>query len=180
MHYRAPDRELLTGALPEKYWEVLLLRQKQQTAQAPYQRAPFDPGKHIHETRSGLLVRSKSEVIIANALSGYGIPFHYEEQFPYPNENGDFYYPDFTIPFPDGERLLWEHLGLLSDLSYCIHNAQKLHTYQQHGFLIGKNLILTQDDNRGSCGSAFIYRIIERDILPRFEQVTSANKLQKN
>lgn len=182
-HYHAPDRDLLTSALPEKYQDILLLRQKQQisqAAQSSYQKAPFDSEKHIHETRSGVLVHSKSEVIIANALSGYGIPFHYEERFPYPNDNGDFYYPDFTIPLPDGERLLWEHLGLLSDLSYCIHNAQKLHTYQQHGFLIGRNLILTQDDNRGNCGSGFIYRIIERDILPWFEQAVSANKSQKN
>ena len=35
----------------------------------------FDPEKHIHETNCGQMVRSKSEVIITNTLTGYGIPF---------------------------------------------------------------------------------------------------------
>lgn len=170
--YQALDCDSLISSLPKKYGDVLALRKKQQIARhqsAFYHKAPFDPEKHIHETLAGILVRSKSEVIIANALYSYGIPFHYEEQFPYPDENGSFYYPDFTIPLADGCRLIWEHLGMLNDLSYCTHNARKLHTYQKHDFLIGKNLILTQDDSRGNCSSAFIYQVIEKNIVPYFK-----------
>ncbi len=78
-------------------------------------------------------------------------------------------FPDFTIPLPTGGAIIWEHLGLLEVMSYAVHNGQKLHTYQTHDYLIGKNLILTQDDSRGNCSSSFIYQIIERDLLPHFQ-----------
>ena len=161
----------LTDTLPDNYRFALSLCEKRRLEDwksAPYKKAAFDPRRHIHETLCGELVRSKSEVIIANALFSYEIPFHYEEQFPFPNDNGDFYFPDFTILLPNGSRILWEHLGLLSIMDYAVHNGKKLHTYQAHDFLIGRNLILTQDDSRGNCSSAFIYQISERDLLPHF------------
>jgi len=69
---------------------------------------------------------------------------------------------------PDGSTLIWEHFGLLKELGYCIHNGYKLHTYQKNNYVIGKNLIITQDDNKGNCSGAIIYGIIEKQILPLF------------
>ncbi len=130
----------------------------------------FNPQYHIHETTCGLLVRSKSEVIIANALTGYGIPFMYEKPFPYPDARGFYFEPDFTFELPDNETVIWEHLGLLNDLEYCNRNAYKLNTYQQHGFLIGRNLLITQDDQKGNCSSAYIDQLIRERLLPYFER----------
>ena len=169
--YESCDFDVILGTLPEKY-KILekkhrdyLLRKWQN---APFDQCPKNSSKHIHETHIGELVRSKSEVIIANALYSYGIPFHYEERFPYADENGRVFYPDFVILLPDGRRLYWEHFGMLSKIEYCKDNAEKLYHYQTHGVHIGKNLIITQDDVKGSCNSAFIYRIIEEYILPYF------------
>lgn len=128
----------------------------------------FNPKWHIHETTCGLLVRSKSEVIIANALTGYGIPFIYEKPFPYPDARGFYFEPDFTFELPNGETVIWEHLGLLNDLEYCSRNAYKLNTYQKHGFLIGRNLIITQDDQKGNCSSLYIDRMIRERLLPYY------------
>lgn len=136
-----------------------------------YVHPAFDLERHIHETIVDILVRSKSEVIITNLLCHYGIPFRYEERFPEPDEDGRYYYPDFTILLPDGSRLYWEHLGMLSKKKYCERTAEKLYHYQHHGVYIGKNLILTQDDNEGSCNSAFIQQVIENVILPFFEGI---------
>ena len=158
--------------LPDKYRIVEKMHREyllEKWKNAPFNQCPKDPERHIHETQSGELVRSKSEVIIANALYSYGIPFHYEEQFPYPDAYGRYYYPDFVIMLPDGRILYWEHLGLLSKLSYCQHNAEKLYHYQTNDVHIGKNLIITQDDSKGSCNSAFICKIIEEYILPYFK-----------
>ncbi|MCQ4638299.1 hypothetical protein NE619_16330, partial [Anaerovorax odorimutans] len=177
--YQTCDRETLIQELPPKYRKALELRREKQLQEwlaADYMKCPFDSKSHIHETACGELVRSKSEVIIANALFGYGIPFRYEERFPYPSEDGVFYYPDFTIRLLDGRRLIWEHLGLLQELGYCIENAQKLHTYQRNNLVIGKNLILTQDDNKGNCSSQFIFHIIESYILPYFTGVRQDGK----
>lgn len=170
--YKYTDSANLLRQLPEKYHETNKLLQDSKVEQwrdADYTRCKFDPKRHIHETLCGQFVRSKSEVIIANALYTLGIPFHYEEQFPHPDENGIYIYPDFVILLPNGEKIYWEHLGLLSDASYCTHNAKKLHHYQIHGVHIGKNLILTQDDDHGSCNSVFIYKLIETYILPYFK-----------
>ena len=169
--YQSTDTDAILAQLPDKYTDAVnMLRQRRidDWMSADYDRAPFDPEAHIHETCYGDLVRSKSEQIIANALYSYGIPFRYEEKFKYPSENGDWYYPDFTILLPDGSTLIWEHFGLLKELGYCIHNGYKLHTYQKNNYVIGKNLIITQDDNKGNCSGAIIYGIIEKQILPLF------------
>lgn len=170
--YESCNFDEILGTLPEKY-RIVEKRHRdyliEKWKNAPFDQCPKDSKKHIHETHIGELVRSKSEVIIANALYSYGIPFHYEERFPYPDENGRYYYPDFVIMLPDGRKLYWEHLGMLSKLPYCQHNAEKLYHYQTHGVHIGKNLIITQDDAKGSCNSAFICKIIEEYILPYFK-----------
>lgn len=132
-----------------------------------YERCPFDPLIHIHETVSGIMVRSKSEVIIANALWHYNIPFCYEEIFH--TFDGEFFYPDFTIHLPDGSVIIWEHLGMLSKKRYCERTAKKLYYFQNGNFTIGKNLIITQDDLKGNCDSANIYHIIETYIVPHFK-----------
>ena len=170
--YESCGYDAILQNLPDKYRLVEKMHRDfllEVCKNAPFIQCPKDPEKHIHETQSGELVRSKSEVIIANALYSYGIPFHYEERFPYPDENGRYYYPDFVIMLPDGRILYWEHFGLLSKLSYCQHNAEKLYHYQTNDVHIGKNLIITQDDSKGSCNSAFICKIIEEYILPYFK-----------
>lgn len=181
--YKPYGQEELLSNLPEKYQSALTLCREKKIYDwltAPYEKAPFDPEQHIHETAYGELVRSKSEVIIANALYSFGIPFHYEEKFPYPSENGDFYYPDFTILLPDSSKLIWEHLGLLSEMGYCINNAYKLHNYQLNQVIIGKDLILTQDDHLGNCSSAIMYDIIEKNILPYFAGLKLNSAFIKN
>ena len=49
----------------------------------------------IHRTTRGELVRSKSEVIIADLLDGFGVPYAYEQPFKGPD--GSIRYPDFTV-----------------------------------------------------------------------------------
>jgi hypothetical protein len=71
----------------------------------------------IHRTARGELVRSKSEVIIADLLDGLGLPYAYEQPFTAPD--GSVRYPDFTIDDAEtGRRLLIEHLGMLDRPDY--------------------------------------------------------------
>jgi ATP-dependent DNA helicase RecQ len=74
----------------------------------------FELGK-IHETLSGVLVRSKSEVIIANILYERNVKFQYEMEIKSPN--GEMYCPDFVIDW-SGNRYFWEHLGMLDIPEY--------------------------------------------------------------
>ncbi|MBK7919037.1 MAG: hypothetical protein IPJ94_22805 [Chloroflexi bacterium] len=74
----------------------------------------FSSGR-IHQTLSGDLVRSKSEVIIANILFQSGIPFQYELSLRAPD--GTHRLPDFTIEW-QGNTYFWEHLGMLDIREY--------------------------------------------------------------
>lgn len=153
--------------LPEKHRKVLMQLSCTQTGS--YKQAAFNPLSHKHETTCGILVRSKSEVIIANALWHFGIPFNYEELFPFPDEEGRSLFPDFTIHCPDGTTIIWEHWGMLDKINYCQRNAGKLYTYNYHNYVIGRNLIITQDDINGNCTTELIYHIIREYILPHFQ-----------
>ena len=90
----------------------------------------YEEGK-IHRTLTQQMVRSKSEVIIANMLADRDIPFKYEVPLYAPD--GTFYLPDFTINWR-GEEWYWEHLGMLHDERYCNHWETKRSWYGKHGF----------------------------------------------
>jgi hypothetical protein len=62
----------------------------------------------IHRTARGELVRSKSEVIIANLLHALDIAYAYEQ--PFVGREGTVRYPDFTIEDAEtGQRVFLEH-----------------------------------------------------------------------
>ena len=74
----------------------------------------YEAGK-IHEALSGDMLRSKSEVIIANLLHDRQIPFRYEE--PLFAGDGTLKLPDFTVVWR-GQTFYWEHLGRLDLTEY--------------------------------------------------------------
>lgn len=172
-HYACNSPDSVLRNLPLTYKEAALdisFHCTEKWAAKQTMQYGFDPDIHIHETISGVRVRSKSEMIIANTLTNYDVPFFYEKPFPYPTAQGTFYSPDFTFELPFGEIIIWEHLGLLNDLGYCERTALKLNLYQKHGFIIGKNLIITQDDEKGGCSSIFIDEVVRRHLLPHFRK----------
>jgi len=95
----------------------------------------------IHRTLSGIMVRSKSELIIANLLYERSIPFKYETQLRAPDGTpGPL--PDFTIVW-NGEEWYWEHLGMLEKEEYKSHWEVKKEWYKTHG--LSKRLIITEE-----------------------------------
>jgi len=94
---------------------------------------------HIHQTLAEAVVRSKSEVIIANMLYERDIPFRYEQ--PLFAADGTFYLPDFTINWR-GTDYFWEHVGMLHREDYRAHWDKKRAWYEH--FFNGR-LIITQE-----------------------------------
>lgn len=94
----------------------------------------------IHKTESGIWVRSKSEVIIANILYRSGIDFQYEEKLYY-NES-QWKEPDFTIRH-NGKTWYWEHLGLLGDEQYNENWQEKKQIFKDLG--VRDNVITTKE-----------------------------------
>lgn len=94
----------------------------------------YEEGK-IHETLSDYMVRSKSEVIIANMLTERDVPFWYEK--PLFASDGSFYLPDFTVML-QGEEYYLEHVGRLDLPDYKAHWEKKKVWYEK--FFPGKLL----------------------------------------
>ena len=93
-------------------------------------------------TKMGIIVRSKSEVIIATALYDNNIKFEYEKAI---KISDVIYYPDFTVEKKNGDIILWEHLGLIDNPDYRNKAYRKILKYNENGYYQGKNLILTYE-----------------------------------
>ena len=88
--------------------------------------------KHIHRSKRGELMISKSEVIIGNELASEDIEYEYER--PYIGQDKTRRYPDFTIEDADTcMTWLWEHLGMLGDEEYERKWKLKLAWYRDNG-----------------------------------------------
>jgi ATP-dependent exoDNAse (exonuclease V) alpha subunit len=119
----------------------------------------------IHRTTRGEMVRSKSEVIIADHLAAQGVEYAYERPL---TINGVTKYPDFTIEDTEsGSSYYWEHCGMLHVPSYRRRWEEKLVWYHAHGIVSqeeggGANgtLIITRDESNGAIDSAKIDRLI--------------------
>ena len=121
----------------------------------------------IHRTERGELVRSKSELVIADKLHARGVDYAYEQ--PLVVGDGRVRYPDFTIAdHARGVTYYWEHLGLLDDPGYRARWARKRADYLAAGIRPHEDgggpegtLIESRDDPRGGLDAAAIARLID-------------------
>ena len=108
----------------------------------PYTHKPFEINAPEYYTTSNIRVRSKSEVIIADALTRANIPYRYE--YPTSLKGWGTLYPDFTcLNTTSREEIIWEHFGLMGDPDYTENAIQKISHYAASGYILGKNLIVT-------------------------------------
>ena len=115
----------------------------------------------IHKTKKeGLLVRSKSEVIIANMLIEKGVEFEYEREFV--GSNGQKRIPDFTFIDAAGDIVILEHLGMMSIPSYKADWDKKLKFYEDNGYTLDDNLFTTTESEKGGIDSLAIEEVIQR------------------
>lgn len=101
-------------------------------------------GSHIHRSANGELMRSKSEVIVADALREFGVEYEYEELLRM--ADGTVREPDFTIRRAGQTPVFWEHLGMLDLHGYRANWESKKVWYAAHG-------ILPQDEGGGPAGT---------------------------
>jgi len=128
-----------------------------------WQNMPFEPkeiGEEVPEQYSdkGERVRSKSEVMIADALAQAGIPYRYECPLHLGNV---LLHPDFTIlRLSDRSQLYWEHLGRMDDSGYVIKNLRRITIYEQNGIMPGIKLIVTMETGVQPINQSIIKQMI--------------------
>lgn len=131
-------------------------------------------GQGGHKTLDGKSRDSKSEVIITMMLDAYGIKYSYGEPLYWPSNMPEeaerikielglpsMIVPDFVFTLPSGEKIYWEHTGMLSKKEYAVRWMKKLIFYHWMGITQGVNLIVTADDQNGMLDAEAIAQIIE-------------------
>ncbi len=162
LYYSTDDNSNIAQRLTDLFSEV----KEQKPSIVIYNNKYFDENK-IHKTLKGDLVRSKSEVIIANILYDYerkgDIKYYYEKELIL--KDNSIRIPDFTIKTDLGDVWYWEHCGMMTDINYKMHWETKKKIYEENGIIEGKNLIVTYDDEKGGIDAVKIEEIIKRYLL---------------
>ena len=126
-----------------------------------YVRKCFAEGAPEHYTQRSERVRSKSEILIANALYMHGIPYKFERPL-YLKGYGTVH-PDFTIlNVKLRKQIYWEHLGMMDDPEYVEDNLRRIEAYEKNDFFLGDKLILTYETSKRPLNSRTIERMISK------------------
>lgn len=131
---------------------------------AEWMKIPFS-AKLIYEpagnfiTEKGEQVRSKSELLIANALFRNGVPYKYECPLRMPD--GATVHPDFTILNKRERKIMyWEHRGLMDEREYARHTVAKIREYGKAGIYLGDQLIISEETSVSPLDTAEVETLI--------------------
>ncbi len=134
-----------------KRWQSIKYKRK-----AVSEQIPFYTEKNEH-------VRSKSEIIIANALNKREIPYHYECKL---ELGGITLHPDFTILNKRTREIyIWEHFGMMDNIEYSSTVLEKIECYALNNYYVGKNLIITYESSEASLNTKIIENLINKFLL---------------
>ncbi len=126
-----------------------------------YKGKGFDAEIPDLRTAKGERVRSKSEVIIADALERSGIPYKYECPLKL-EDGGKTVYPDFTcLNLRTRKEVLWEHLGMMDNPEYASLAVKKLSSYLQSGYVLGKNLVISMESSENPLNQKDVKKIVK-------------------
>jgi hypothetical protein len=98
----------------------------------------------VHRTSRGELVRSKSELAIANYLYQVKLDYQYERELQ-GTVDPDRLRPDFSFIDDAGDVIIWEHLGMLDRPGYAEGWDWKRAWYARNGFELNRNLFTTSE-----------------------------------
>lgn len=130
-----------------------------------YEGNPFYPENLRYETEQGEMVRSKSEVIIANLLYSYRKDILYKYERPLiliKDGNEKTIYPDFTVlNLHTGRIAYFEHAGRMDDTYYANEFVKKMNTYVANGLLPGRDVLVTYETMANPLDVSVVKRMIE-------------------
>lgn len=156
--YSTPNTEnlFLAGDINPDEWII-----------SDYPKNSLHPEKLIHNTLEGIKTRSKSEAMIGTQLELHNLHPRYEPLIQLLNRTVS---PDFQFILPSTRRIcLWEHLGMIDNSAYTMHNLKKLDDYARSGYILGYNLIITYETKDEPLTidtiERKIYELLEKDVI---------------
>lgn len=140
--------------------------------QEVYEKNESYPENLKYETMQGEIVRSKSEVIIANILYQHRKDILYKYERPlclFIDGREKTIYPDFTIlNIHTGKIVYWEHAGLMNDSRYADGMVRKMNTYIANGFMPGKDVIFSYETITNPLEIGVIRKMVEDIIISAY------------
>lgn len=165
MKYPEKSCEEIYGKLHEKRKELVIpiwLPDEEYICaweQQEYRKKEFREDTPEFYTDRGERVRSKSEILIANALLKHQIPYRYEA--PLYLDGYGWIHPDFTVlHVAQRKEMYWEHMGMMDDQIYCEKALGRIIAYEKNGMFPGDKLILTHETQRNPIHSPLIEKKI--------------------
>lgn len=123
--------------------EITIKEKVKQWQEETYEKNDSYPENLRYETEQGDMVRSKSEVIIANGKE-------------------KVIYPDFTIiNVHTGKVTYWEHAGLMDDLHYANEFVKKINAYIANNLLPGRDVFLTFEAQGNPLDISVLKRLVK-------------------
>ena len=113
----------------------------------------------IHKTLKGHMVRSKSELIIADKLFKSPIEYIYEKPLDGSVQKGRIF-PDFSFTDPAGDPIIWEHFGRMDDPQYVKGHDWKMQWYAANGFHENENLFVTEETRDSGIDSTKLEQVL--------------------
>ena len=106
-------------------------------------------------------VRSKSEIMIADSLNRYGVPYRYE--YPVHLKGVGTVYPDFLcLNVRKRKEVIWEHFGMMTKDDYVSDSViPKLRSYEKKGYRLGDDFIFTMESSVSALSSKYVNQMIE-------------------
>jgi len=139
---------------------------QQKWAAESFEQSKYHLQDKIHRTSRGLAVRSRAELLIAEKLYQYGIPFRYEQVI----HAGKYELaPDFTFLDYNHKEFYWEYAGMMGVPKYQDHQLWRRGMYESIGISEWTNMIYTYDA-ADSIDMREIEAIIKSKILPRMQE----------
>ncbi len=124
----------------------------------------FKEGSPEFYTDKGKRVRSKSEILIADALDRLGVPYRYE--CPITLKGLGIIHPDFTVlNVKKRKEYYWEHLGMADDQEYMGNAFKRISKYEENGYFLGDNLIITYETNLYPLNTKLLNQKIQKYFL---------------
>lgn len=125
---------------------------------------PYRPEDRIHESKLGVKMRSKSEVLIANIFTDIGAPYLYE--FPVNLGFWGLRFSDFLVLNVRLRKIFYcEHFGMMDNSEYCAKNLEKIHAYERNGHFPGSDLILFHETSDKPLDTKLVRSIAEHYLL---------------
>ncbi|MBR3377694.1 MAG: hypothetical protein IKG44_08460 [Mogibacterium sp.] len=157
------DMQLQTNSDAGMPQEAIEWKRRLEEEKAKY--PPYKPDQLKHPALDGTMMRSKSEVIIANILLLAGIPFVYEAPL---FINGKLVLPDFIILslIDLKTEIIIEHQGMVFVDEYADKFIRSLKVYLQSDWIPNKTLFFTFDNARETIDPEQVLSILQKHVNP--------------